>query len=1598
MKNVLAVQARSSRHTPILLVAGGFHSEGVSRLLSNQKAGWVTVAPRFSTAEDAPGAFGLFYRDRTPLELLFDSPRVTLSETLAIAPLAENPRAAVVDKLTKPLQTALEDQAESGQRRVESAETVVVVRDRESQHHPEKGARVVAEDVPAEIGKASRNAPLVSVYKLKISPLRRLWEALKKGAGKALGVALLGIFLLPFSGSPEAHAYTVSQNPQGVQVMVKKGEHLWGAATHALKARGIKKPSAAEINRTVKDIAEKNGLKNPDLVHPGVTYTVTAEPESKNHSETDDASGPDSSSGPLAEELDPQPPANPPAEKNDSRGLASVLWGLALAIGVPVLVSALWPQNGRSGRTVRLAFRNAYGRISPRVKQGVVQGALYAGGILGFGWILSGGLPPGAMDSLLTYLAAQWRLELVLSVGLAGAVYLIWFRAKEINLAPIEQGEPRLREWNLLLDRMKSAKEFSEEDLSRLVNNLHALVLNNRITGSAVSDRSVLERRIDVYRALSRLSQKTVSYLDRQLTKRDWPPAQADRLRDVREKFFLYQLYGVKVSNALVPASVAHWALSNYDRDDSWFERRKVGTLLRLVRGIPAMIRVSVREYGGRLLTDAPKRGKTLWDQAEGLSVVSLGNILAPGLYSDSDKKELAAVFDRLVEKTKTKELPDMSAKDLHRKGWGTLISVLIWAVAVTQMMSLIPAVLAFVSGFGATMVLFRFQAWGVRRDGFFRKGIALWREMNLRPHVNGRMNGNGVGEDPFHLNRDFARHHFDAAQEALSLELARDHPSADVVLLIAQNESEREFYEKKSKDRTLFREDVPVVVLLVPEGKGSFYAYARAWTYLFSDEFKTVKSGFSHLRGRSPWDLGVATLVSRSGSIDGMDKPLSALSVVTSRVGDKRVGDRTIFDLALMNSYRATQGGQRWGQGGMALRWSDRAYVGPVRVPQGAGVRLDTFWANREEMGRYSFGAVIASLDKPIELIRRIKNSKTLKTLVKEHPTRVYDLENDRLKQVQAFSGEGVYSFDAPGARAQLTFLEDVLRRAETLDEAPPLNLMTYFLVPMAMAQGSPRDMARKISGYFSGQGFLTDPLSADVQRFNHSSVNTLAGLFGTGEGPRISLNAGFVDETIYVGAEDVDAEEDPVALLPGPRSATGARKGPFIPVFRNLMTSAIVWLGFVVSAFSAPNTSPPQPTPVISISPSPSAGPSVPLLPSEKKNPEWGPAPLGRGELLRIVTSQAPHPPLRATFPQEGKENKDFPSPLGRPLTEIGAPGAAEPLMRGQGEGPELLLRNNNNLGRTMEALQTQGLMNPASERVFKWLMEGIPLDGRLTDSFAPVRARPNDSGVSEAARSIVDQTAHASLGFQISESWNTHERGQRPETEMRQTAFLLGLAGIPISTDVMAHPVWGPLSRLFGTVDGNTAATAWAEGTAARETLLTSATEVSINPVDNGTVVLRVTELLDSEEANENRRAALIAKLRERAGQRNESQNPDVLLVNGATGLNAKKIKRALQRELPETLHGYLASCELMLIGKEELTLDDVRSNLPFLSVGQGRSLDVYTADPSAIVVDPRREDSSSRILLLEWLGGQLKTLDVLGLARAALETARVVSTKA
>ena len=72
-----------------VLVAGGFHKDGLRRRLLAAGAPVIVLSPRLTDPGDANAAayLSVFTRERTPLSQIFDSPRLSLANTLAIAPI-----------------------------------------------------------------------------------------------------------------------------------------------------------------------------------------------------------------------------------------------------------------------------------------------------------------------------------------------------------------------------------------------------------------------------------------------------------------------------------------------------------------------------------------------------------------------------------------------------------------------------------------------------------------------------------------------------------------------------------------------------------------------------------------------------------------------------------------------------------------------------------------------------------------------------------------------------------------------------------------------------------------------------------------------------------------------------------------------------------------------------------------------------------------------------------------------------------------------------------------------------------------------------------------------------------------------------------------------------------------------------------------------------------------------------------------------------------------------------------------------------------------------------------------------------------------------
>ncbi len=73
----------------VVLVAGGFHSDGLSQILSKGDATLITVSPKLTKIGNAKGNeyLNAFTSERTPLEKLFQAPKISLVETLQTNPI-----------------------------------------------------------------------------------------------------------------------------------------------------------------------------------------------------------------------------------------------------------------------------------------------------------------------------------------------------------------------------------------------------------------------------------------------------------------------------------------------------------------------------------------------------------------------------------------------------------------------------------------------------------------------------------------------------------------------------------------------------------------------------------------------------------------------------------------------------------------------------------------------------------------------------------------------------------------------------------------------------------------------------------------------------------------------------------------------------------------------------------------------------------------------------------------------------------------------------------------------------------------------------------------------------------------------------------------------------------------------------------------------------------------------------------------------------------------------------------------------------------------------------------------------------------------------
>ena len=122
-------------------------------------------------------------------------------------------------------------------------------------------------------------------------------------------------------------------------------------------------------------------------------------------------------------------------------------------------------------------------------------------------------------------------------------------------------------------------------------------------------------------------------------------------------------------------------------------------------------------------------------------------------------------------------------------------------------------------------------------------------------------------------------------------------------------------------------------------------------------------------------------------------------------------------------------------------------------------------------------------------------------------------------------------------------------------------------------------------------------------------------------------------------------------------------------------------------------------------------------------------------------------------------------------------------------------------------------------------------------------------------------------------------------------------------------------------------------------------------------------------------------------------------DLLVINGtaAKDRDENAIRQILLAQLKDpSLESYVATVPLVILPEDRFSPESVLNQLP--SEYTLFSMDLITVNSAAVLVDPLRTETPYRDLLLELLGGELLQVDLMNVARRALQSARVVSTGA
>ena len=289
-------------------------------------------------------------------------------------------------------------------------------------------------------------------------------------------------------------------------------------------------------------------------------------------------------------------------------------------------------------------------------------------------------------------------------------------------------------------------------------------------------------------------------------------------------------------------------------------------------------------------------------------------------------------------------------------------------------------------------------------------------------------------------------------SDEFLKLENSIKGEMPDIVLVMTQESSKEDDVYRQHINSLNWVPSVLPLEIVPTSGLGNGTSMLKAFEYINDiKNLNTLYKKYPSLEGKNPADLNIVVL-----NVDGLPSKQTVRRLPFIFAGRSA----TPFDLSLANGIRASQAIRAKDKKGIVVMDAGSVYLGDFNIF--GDITVLGSKASYNQILKQKLSLIIRGKEgKILKLYEKFKGEEVQNILAKKRLMGLYELDNKRVKQMDAFTGNVIFSFDSNEKYNK--FVDFASKISDYLKEdfnengsSSNFEFIAHFLIPLIMLSNS--------------------------------------------------------------------------------------------------------------------------------------------------------------------------------------------------------------------------------------------------------------------------------------------------------------------------------------------------------------------------------------------------------------------------------------------------------------------------------------------------------------------------------------------------------------